>query len=298
MERRGWRWRRACPCSWCRQLNHEVVDRLLVGGSLPTRAGAMMELTFSTALVTPLPIHLRRRECEGDRGQRRVWSVRESNEEVKNIRTTGRPRPPLRDVAFWRTGAEPRFARRDGARELPRPPDAGSRFASGYAEFQPAGFEDRGRVYALGLVAIAELDGLVDAGGGAGRGHGAEHALVGVDVRLDGGVTAGVENLASDNLCDGRRVCFLRYPPGVKGKPEESGTRSFFGTRRKNKTRGDPSQEARPDGGASAGDAGDAPSERVTNAPPRVVYPRRPSELSPGILGPCPSSGHLSIRIL
>ena len=27
-------------------------------GSLPTSAGAMMVLTFSTAFVTPLPIHL------------------------------------------------------------------------------------------------------------------------------------------------------------------------------------------------------------------------------------------------
>ena len=100
-------------------------------------------------------------------------------------------------------------------------------------------------MYALGLVAIAELDGLVDAGGGAGRGHGAEHALVGVDVRLDGGVTAGVENLASDNLGDGRRGLLLEVLSlrGVKGgKPEESGTRSFFGTRRKeqNERRSEP----------------------------------------------------------
>ena len=132
-------------------------------------------------------------------------------------------------------------------------------------------------MYALGLVAIAELDGLVDAGGGAGRGHGAEHALVGVDVRLDGGVTAGVENLASDNLGDGRRGLLLEVLSlrGVKGGSRKSQGRDLSSARGgKNKTRGDPSQEPRPDGAASAGDAGDAPSERATNAPPRVVLPR------------------------
>mmetsp|Transcript_11880 Transcript_11880/g.49771 ORF Transcript_11880/g.49771 Transcript_11880/m.49771 type:complete len:561 (+) Transcript_11880:77-1759(+) len=55
----------------------------------------------------------------------------------------------------------------------------------------------------LGLVAVAELDRLVDARGGAGGGHSAEHALVRVDVRLDRGVAAGVENLAADDLGDG-----------------------------------------------------------------------------------------------
>jgi hypothetical protein len=43
----------------------------------------------------------------------------------------------------------------------------------------------------------------VDARGGAGGGHSAEHALVRVDVRLDRGVAAGVENLAADDLGDG-----------------------------------------------------------------------------------------------
>ena len=116
-----------------------------------------------------------------------------------------------------------------------------------------------------------------DAGEGAGRGQGAEHALVGVDVRLDGGVTAGVENLASDNLGDGRRGLLLEVLSlrGVKGGSRKSQGRDLSSARGgKNKTRGDPSQEARPDGAASAGDAGDAPSERATNAPPRVVLPR------------------------
>ena len=43
----------------------------------------------------------------------------------------------------------------------------------------------------------------MDARGGAGGGHSAEHALVRVDVRLDRGVAAGVENLAADDLGDG-----------------------------------------------------------------------------------------------
>lgn len=127
-------------------------------------------------------------------------------------------------LLFGGSGAEPRIARRDGARERPRRPDAGSRFALGCVEFDSAGFEVRGRVYALGLVAIAELDGLVDAGGGAGGGHGAEHALVGVDVRLDGGVTAGVENLASDNLGDGRGGLLLEVLSLRRVEGREAGT--------------------------------------------------------------------------
>ena len=43
----------------------------------------------------------------------------------------------------------------------------------------------------------------MDARGGAGGGHSAVHALVRVDVCLNRGVAAGVENLAADDLGDG-----------------------------------------------------------------------------------------------
>ena len=72
-------------------------------------------------------------------------------------------------------------------------------------------------------------------------------------------------------------VCFLRYSAcvGSRGGSRKSQGRDLSSARGgKNKTRGDPSQEPRPDGAASAGDAGDAPSERDPNAPPRVVLPR------------------------
>ena len=52
------------------------------------------------------------------------------------------------------------------------------------------------------LVAITELAGLVDAGGGS-RGHdGAEGADVSGEVNLDGGVATGIEDLASNDGLD------------------------------------------------------------------------------------------------
>ena len=79
----------------------------------------------------------------------------------------------------------------------------------------------------LVLLAIAKLDRLVNAGGGSGRSHGTEHALVGVHIRLDGGVTAGVENLTAHDLGDGGGGLLLE----VLGLLEE-GTRVLGGERR------------------------------------------------------------------
>jgi len=57
------------------------------------------------------------------------------------------------------------------------------------------------------LVAVAQLDRLVGAGGGARRHRGAaEGTVFQNDVHLDGGVAAAVENLAADDVDDGGHV--------------------------------------------------------------------------------------------
>ena len=156
-------------------------------------------------------------------------------------------------------------------------------------------------MYALGLVAIAELDGLVDAGGGAGRGHGAEHALVGVDVRLDGGVTAGVENLASDNLGDGRRGLLLEVLSlrGVKGGEAGRVRDAIFLRHAAERTKREAIRARKRDRTARRALA--TPETRRASVPRTLrhawYYPAATERRSsPGILGPCPSSGHLSIR--
>ncbi len=55
-----------------------------------------------------------------------------------------------------------------------------------------------------GLVAVAQLDRLMGAGGGAGRhGGAAERAIFQHDVDLDGGIAAAIEDFASDDVDDG-----------------------------------------------------------------------------------------------
>ena len=51
---------------------------------------------------------------------------------------------------------------------------------------------------------VAELDGLVHAGGGTGGDGGGEGAVGGGDVDLDGGVATGVDDLPADDVRDGR----------------------------------------------------------------------------------------------
>ena len=54
--------------------------------------------------------------------------------------------------------------------------------------------------HVVGLVAVAELDGFVLAGGGAGGDGGAAHGSAGEgDVGFDGGVSAGIEDFAGGN---------------------------------------------------------------------------------------------------
>ena len=53
------------------------------------------------------------------------------------------------------------------------------------------------------LVAVPELTGLVDAGGGAGGHAGAAHgAVFQVDLHLNGGIAAGVQNLTAQDVDD------------------------------------------------------------------------------------------------
>lgn len=52
------------------------------------------------------------------------------------------------------------------------------------------------------LDAVTEFDGLVDAGGGTGGDGGAEDALAGGDLDLDGGVTTRIEDLTRVHLGD------------------------------------------------------------------------------------------------
>ena len=96
-------------------------------------------------------------------------------------------------------------------------------------------------------------------------------------------------------------VCFLRYSACVGsrgGKPEQSGTRSFFGTRRKEQNK------RRSEHGTATGRRGEPwrrrrRAERACDerSAKREIAPRRPSgRSSPRSAGPCPSSGHLSIR--
>ena len=56
---------------------------------------------------------------------------------------------------------------------------------------------------AVARVAVAELDGLVGAGAGAARDRGpAAGARDELDLHLDGGVAAGVEDLPADDVLD------------------------------------------------------------------------------------------------
>jgi len=66
------------------------------------------------------------------------------------------------------------------------------------------GLEDR-LAKVLGLVAITKLNSLMDTSGGTGGDSGPEHTLVGVDIGLDGRVTAGINDLPGDDLGDGSR---------------------------------------------------------------------------------------------
>ena len=69
----------------------------------------------------------------------------------------------------------------------------------------PDGLEDS-LAQVAGLVAVAELEGLVDAGRGAGRnGRPAEGAVGQGDFDLDGGVAAGIEDLAGVDFLDQSR---------------------------------------------------------------------------------------------
>ena len=79
-----------------------------------------------------------------------------------------------------------------------------------------------------GDIGVAELVGLVFAGGGAGgNGSAAEGAVGETDVHLDGGITAGVDDLAGADAGDGgvaHVVMKLRSPLGREAR-ERSGRR-------------------------------------------------------------------------
>ena len=67
----------------------------------------------------------------------------------------------------------------------------------------------------VALAAVAQLDGLERAGGGAARDRcPGEGAVVEGDLDLDGGVAAGVEDLAGADSCDGGHGC----APGGEGR--------------------------------------------------------------------------------
>ena len=66
------------------------------------------------------------------------------------------------------------------------------------------------------LVAVAQLDGLMRAGRGAGRHAGAAaRAVLQHDVDLDGGIAAAVENFAADNVDDGGHVRAVMPAPDL-----------------------------------------------------------------------------------
>jgi hypothetical protein len=60
------------------------------------------------------------------------------------------------------------------------------------------------------LVAVAQLDGLMRAGGGAGRHRRPSHRTVlQHHVDFDGGIAAAIENFAADDVDDGGHGCLF-----------------------------------------------------------------------------------------
>ena len=84
--------------------------------------------------------------------------------------------------------------------------DVGDRFGHGLA--------------AVGLAAVPQLAGLIDAGGSAGGHDGPAHdAVVQVDLRLHGGVAPGIENLTGMNIQDFKILFHNELPPdSISGK--------------------------------------------------------------------------------
>ena len=68
------------------------------------------------------------------------------------------------------------------------------------------------------LVAVAQLDRLMRAGGGARRHRRAAHrAVLQHHVDLDGGIAAAVENFAADDVDDGGHGCLFGEMPELDG---------------------------------------------------------------------------------
>ncbi len=70
------------------------------------------------------------------------------------------------------------------------------------------------------LVAVAELAGLVDAGGGAGGHGGAAHgAVLQVDLHLNGGIAAAVQDLAAQDVNDLNDLLHVKTPFVLRREP-------------------------------------------------------------------------------
>lgn len=61
----------------------------------------------------------------------------------------------------------------------------------------------------VGLVVVPQLEGLVNAGGGAGGDCGSEETLVSDEVHFHGGVPSGVEDLSRFHTLNGHPHAFL-----------------------------------------------------------------------------------------
>ncbi len=203
---------------------------------MPTRAGAMTSFTFFTAVSTPLPMYWLR--GRGRRGRGRVRPGSASHRLPLGQGRTQREGPPGggESKAGGYAGSTPRAASFEACRP------GGSTPRSAFIRGVPARRQwQTGRQRAAAgpgtpgrllpstgrhsLAAVAQLAGLVGAGGGAGGHVGHKGALVGLHLGLHGGVAAGVEDLraaptnvatvrAADGFSIDQRAADARRTPG------------------------------------------------------------------------------------